>query len=173
MLFRSTTKQNAIESKFLNLSDCSFSGEYLNEVVPGNGYTDENSHIYVNAMDGIWEGMRLNIKNLNVFNLTNPRLGVKVTSSFPLNELNSALQSETLQFTNGRAEMELEYDGRTDTVSSKNSKLTGYLKFDHGSILLTGPQSTIQNCKGIFSFINANLIVDSLQGTLADRKSTV
>jgi len=162
-----TTKQNAIESKFLNLSDCSFTGEYLNEVVPGNGYTDENSHIYVNAMDGIWEGMRLKIENLNVLNLVNPRLAVKVKSSFPLNELNSALQSETMQFTGGQAEMAFEYDGRTDTISSKNSKLTGFLKFKNGAILLNGPQSTIQNCKGIFTFSNANLIVDSLQGTLA------
>lgn len=162
-----TTTQNAIESKFLNLTDCSFTGEYLNEVFPGKGYTDENSHIYVTAMDGIWEGVRLKIENLNVFNLINPRLAVKVKSSFPLNELNSALQSETIQFTGGQAEMALAYDGRTDTVSSKNSTLTGFLKFNNGAILLTGPQSTIQGCKGIFTFSNANLIVDSLQGSLA------
>lgn len=162
-----TSQQNTIESKFLNLNNCSFTGEYVNEVVPGNGYTDENSHIYVNAMDGIWEGMLLKIKDLTIFNLTNPRLAVNVKSTFPLSELNSALQSETIQFTGGQADIAFEYDGRTDTISSKNSKLTGYLKFNNGSMLLSGPQSTIQNCKGIFKFSNANLIVDSLQGTLA------
>ena len=162
-----TTQNNQVDSKFLNMTECSFTGEYLNEVVPGNGYSDENSHIYVKEMSGIWEGMKLNIKELNVMNLSHPTLAVQASSSFPLNELNSALQSETMKFTDGQGEFSLNYSGRTDSISSKNSSLTGFLRFKNGSLLLTGPQATIKNCAGTFTFNNANLIVDSLKGELA------
>ncbi len=162
-----TTQNNQLDSKFLNMTECSFTGEYLNEVVPGNGYTDENSHIYVKEMSGIWEGMKLNIKELNVMNLSHPSIAVQASSNFPLNELNSAMQSETMKFTDGQGEFSLNYSGRTDSISSKNSTLTGFLRFKNGSLLLTGPQATVQKCTGAFSFNNANLIVDSLNGELA------
>lgn len=162
-----STQNNQVDSKFLNMTNCSFTGEYLNEVFPGNGYTDENSHIFVKEMTGLWEGMNLNIKELNVMNLSHPSIGVQVSSSFPLNELNSAIQSETLQFIDGKGEFSLSYNGRTDSISSKNSTLTGFLRFNNGALLLNGPQATIQKCKGVFTFNNANLIVDSLQGVLA------
>jgi len=162
-----TTKENQVDSKFLNMTNCSFTGEYLNEVVSGKGYTDENSHIYVKELSGIWEGMNLNVKELKVMNLSHPSIGVQVSSSFPLNELNSAIQSETLKFVDGQGEFSLAYNGRTDSISSKNSSLTGFLRFNNGALLLHGPQATIQKCKGVFTFNNANLIVDSLQGVLA------
>jgi hypothetical protein len=162
-----TTQNNQVDSKFLNMTQCSFTGEYLNEVVPGNGYTDENSHIYVKEMSGIWEGMKLNIKDLNVMNLSHPSIAVQASSKFPLNELNSALQSETLKFTDGQGEFSLTYSGRTDSISSKNSTLTGYLRFKNGTLFLNGPQASIQKCNGGFSFNNANLLVDSLKGELA------
>lgn len=162
-----STQNNQVDSKFLNMTNCSFTGEYLNEVFPGNGYTDENSHIYVKEMTGLWEGMNLNIKELNVMNLSHPSIGVQVSSSFPLNELNSAIQSETLEFIDGKGEFSLSYNGRTDSISSINSTLTGFLRFNNGALLLNGPQATIQKCKGVFTFNNANLIVDSLQGVLA------
>jgi len=162
-----STQNNQVDSKFLNMTQCSFTGEYLNEVVPGNGYTDENSHIYVKEMSGIWEGMKLNIKDLNVMNLSHPSIAVQASSKFPLNELNSALQSETMKFTDGQGEFSLNYSGRTDSISSKNSTLTGYLRFKNGTLFLNGPQASIQKCNGVFSFNNANLLVDSLKGELA------
>ena len=161
------TQNNQVDSKFLNMTQCSFTGEYLNEVVPGNGYTDENSHIYVKEMSGIWEGMKLNIKDLNVMNLSRPSIAVQASSKFPLNELNSALQSETMKFTDGQGEFSLSYSGRTDSISSKNTTLIGYLRFKNGTLFLNGPQASIQKCNGVFSFNNANLLVDSLKGELA------
>ena len=162
-----TTQNNQVDSKFINMTQCSFTGEYLNEVVPGNGYTDENSHIYVKEMSGIWEGMKLNIKDLNVMSLSHPSIAVQASSKFPLNELNSALQSETMKFTDGQGEFSLSYSGRTDSISSKNSTLIGYLRFKNGTLFLNGPQASIQKCNGVFSFNNANLLVDSLKGELA------
>ena len=162
-----TTQNNQVDSKFINMTQCSFTGEYLNEVVPGNGYTDENSHIFVKEMSGIWEGMKLNIKDLNVMNLSHPSIAVQASSKFPLNELNSALQSETMKFTDGQGEFSLSYSGRTDSISSKNSTLIGYLRFKNGTLFLNGPQASIQKCNGVFSFNNANLLVDSLKGELA------
>jgi hypothetical protein len=72
-----------------------------------------------------------------------------------------------MEFKDGQGEFSLKYSGRTDSISSKNSTLTGYLRFQNGSLLLTGPQATVQKCSGSFSFNNANLIVDSLKGELA------
>jgi hypothetical protein len=81
--------------------------------------------------------------------------------------LNSVLGSNTIQFTGGEGNAELNYDGRTDSISSKNSRLTGYLYFMGGEMLLTGPQSKLKQCRGNFRFDNANLIVDSLDAILA------
>lgn len=156
-----------LSTKWLDMKNASFSGEYLNEVVPGAGYTDENSHIYIKKLDGFWEGLPLNVRELKICNLITPALSVNIKTSFPLQELNSALQSKTIQFTGGEGHAELSYNGRTDSISSKNSRLTGYLHFSNGEMLLTGPQSKLQQCRGNFRFDNANLIVDSLDAILA------
>ncbi len=160
-------KNTDLSTKWLDIRNASFSGEYLNEIIPGKGYTDENSHIYIKSLDGAWEGLPLHVRHLKIKNLTSPELSVHVTTKFPLQELNSALQSKTIQFVAGEGRAELAYDGRTDSISSKNSRLSGYLYFKQGEILLTGPQSKMKNCTGSFRFNNANLIVDSLDAVLA------
>ncbi|MFM7357079.1 MAG: AsmA-like C-terminal region-containing protein [Sediminibacterium sp.] len=162
-----TTNRSDLSTKWLDMKNASFSGEYLNEVVPGAGYTDENSHIYIKKLDGFWEGLPLNVRELKITNLITPALSVKIKTSFPLQELNSALQSKTIQFTGGEGQAELSYNGRTDSISSKNSRLSGYLHFSNGEMLLTGPRSKLKQCRGNFRFDNANLIVDSLNAILA------
>lgn len=162
-----SSKNNELSTKWLDMKNVSFAGEYLNEVLAGGGYTDENSHIYLQALEGNWEGLPLQVNRLKVRNLTTPSLSVSVKTKFPLQELNSVLASNTIQFTGGEGTAELNYDGRTDSISSKNSRLTGYLYFNRGEILLTGPQSRLQQCRGNFRFDNANLIVDSLDAILA------
>jgi hypothetical protein len=162
-----SSKNNDLSTKWLEVKNADFSGEYLNEVIPGKGYTDENSHIHIHSLKGSWEGLPLQVNELKVTNLTTPSLSVQIKSTFPLQELNSALQSNTIQFTRGEGRAELNYDGRTDSISSKNSRLTGYLYFNGGEILLTGPQAKLRQCRGSFRFDNANLIVDSLNSILA------
>lgn len=159
-----------ISTKWLDMKNASFSGEYLNEVVPGAGYTDENSHIYIRSLNGFWEGLPLEVRNLIIKNLVTPSLSVHIKTKFPLQELNSALQSKTMKFTSGEGQAELSYDGRTDGISSKNSCLSGYFHFSNGEMLLTGPQSKLKKCRGNFRFDNANLIVDSLNAILAGNR---
>lgn len=160
-------KNTDLSTKWIDLKKASFTGEYLNEVIPGQGYTDENSHIYVKELNGLLETLPLQIRELNVMNLVSPKIAVRVNTKFRASDLNSTLQSKTLQFLSGEGEAEINYDGRTDSISSKNSTLTGYIRLNQADLMLTGPQAKIKNCRSNIRFENANLIVDSLNGILA------
>lgn len=140
------------------MKSVSFAGEYLNEVVAGGGYTDENSHIYLQALEGYWEGLPLQVNRLKVRNLTTPTLSVSVKTKFPLQELNSVLASNTIQFTGGEGTAELNYDGRTDSISSKNSRLTGYLYFNGGGYCLRDHSPNLNNAGATFGSITPILL---------------
>jgi hypothetical protein len=116
------------------------------------------------------EGLPLQVRELKVMNLVSPKLSVQLTTQFRASDLNSVLQSRSLQFISGEGEAEINYVGRTDSISSKNSTLKGFLRFKETDLLLTGPQSTLKNCRSNIRFENANLIVDSLNGLLAGNR---
>jgi ABC-type multidrug transport system fused ATPase/permease subunit len=67
----------------------------------------------------------------------------------------------------GIGEAAISYEGRTDSISSKNSRLQGFLTFNQTDILVIGPQAILKNCRSRIRFENANLIVDSLNANLA------
>lgn len=159
-----------LSTKWIDLKNASFSGEYLNEMVGGLGYTDENSHIHIKELKGNLEGLPLQVRELKVMNLVSPKLSVQLTAQFRASDLNSVLQSRSLQFISGEGEAEINYVGRTDSISSKNSTLKGFLRFKETDLLLTGPQATLKNCRSNLRFENANLIVDSLNGLLAGNR---
>jgi len=156
-----------LSTKWIQLKNASFTGEYLNERIPGLGYTDENSHIYIKELTGQLDSLPLQIRELKVMNLVSPKLSVQLTTQFRASDLNSVIQSKTLQFMSGIGEAAISYEGRTDSISSKNSRLQGFLTFNQTDILVIGPQAILKNCRSRIRFENANLIVDSLNANLA------
>ena len=156
-----------LSTKWIQLKNASFTGEYLNERIPGLGYTDENSHIYIKELTGQLDSLPLQIRELKVMNLVSPKLSVQLTTQFRASDLNSVIQSKTLQFMSGIGEAAISYEGRTDSISSKNSRLRGFLTFNQTDILVIGPQAILKNCRSRIRFENANLIVDSLNANLA------
>ena len=156
-----------LSTKWIQLKNASFTGEYLNERIPGLGYTDENSHIYIKELTGQLDSLPLQIRELKVMNLVSPKLSVQLTTQFRASDLNSVIQSKTLQFMSGVGEAAISYEGRTDSISSKNSRLRGFLTFNQTDILVIGPQAILKNGRSRIRFENANLIVDSLNANLA------
>ena len=156
-----------LSTKWIQLKNASFTGEYLNERIPGLGYTDENSHIYIKELTGQLDSLPLHIRELKVMNLVSPKLSVQLTTQFRASDLNSVIQSKTLQFMSGIGEAAISYEGRTDSISSKNSRLQGFLTFNQTDIFVIGPQAILKNCRSRIRFENANLIVDSLNANLA------
>ena len=161
------TKNNSIKTPFLDFDSCSFAGGYSNEVVKGLAKKDPNSKVELHQFTGKWRGLAMSSNNILINNLTIPEVTCDLTSVFSLPQLNDILQSDALSLKSGKGSLRLLYKGPIDHISPQNAMLAGALTMNNGTILITGPNSTLTNCSASFHFANTDIIVDSLMCRIA------
>jgi hypothetical protein len=162
------TKNNAVITPLLNFTDCSFKGFYTNEVIPGKERNDSNSKVEVHQFSGKWQGLLMTASDIIISNLTNPTIRCNLKSAFPLNQLNSILQSDAISLTAGTGLLDLTYTGPFDHITTDNASVTGSLVVANGNIHFRGPEANLADCRAGIRFLNEDIIVDSLLGRLSD-----
>ncbi len=162
------TKNNSITTPLLNFTNCSFTGLYTNEVTPGKERTDPNSKVEVHQFSGNWQGLTMTSKDIIITDLTTPTIKADIRSSFALTELNSLLQTDAIALTSGTGLLLLNYTGPIEHISPLNTKLSGSLFIDGGTIHTTAGNADLTRCRGNIRFLNQDIIVDSLFGRLTN-----
>ncbi len=161
------TKNNEIVTPIVNITDCSFSGLYTNEVVKGLPLTDPNSKIEVHNLSGKWMGLPVQVPKFILTNLTTPDVTAKLTSSFQLQDLNTIIESDAMSLVNGMGKMELNYKGAIDHISPKNASVEGFIKIDNGTIGISASGSELTNCIADIKLSNADLNIEKLSCKLS------
>ncbi len=156
------TKNNEIITPIVNITNCEFTGLYTNEVVKGLPLTDPNSKIEVRNLSGKWMGLPVKVPMFILNNLTTPDVNAKMTSSFPLQELNNIIQSDAMTLINGQAQMELNYKGAIDHISPKNASVEGFIKIDNGTIGISASGSELTNCQADIKISDTDLKLEKL-----------
>jgi hypothetical protein len=156
------TEKNALATPLLNFDDCSFSGLYTNRVNPGSALNDDNSKVEVYKFKGNWEGLTMRSDSILINNLSTPVVAADMRSDFPLTALNEALQTDALALTAGKGKLMMRYKGPFDHITPGNASVNGSIQITDGNILVNSSQSNLSECNASIHFINADILIDSL-----------
>ena len=144
------TTNNVLVSNMGEWTNCSFTGRFNNEVLPGQGHTDENSAVNVFGLTATLAGVPLRADTIRVVNLKQPLLRGHFRSEFPLTNLNGSSEGSPVLFKEGTANADLYYTGPVLSSDPTPSSLQG----------------VVQVKKGAFNYIPRNLSFHDANATL-------
>ncbi len=153
---------NRVVTPFFTLTNCSFTGGYTNELIPGLPRKDPNSRIFINDLSANWEGLSLRSKNLYIDNLTEPKINMDLHSDFSLAAFNNVFQSRSIEFKEGRGLLNVYYSGPLIKNSSTNTSIRGILKIQDGTIIYLPRNIPLKNCNGAVEFKKTDVAVRNL-----------
>ena len=163
-------KKTHLATPFLDFDDASFTGFYMNEMVPGLPRNDPNSMLSISNFTAVWHTLPVTSQKIEIVNLAVPELTADLRSTFPLKSLNEVVQTNSLQFTAGDASVVLAYKGPVQYNTNTNSFLNGNIAFENGVINYTPKGVQMKDVYGLLVFNNSNVTVQDLKATVLGNK---
>ena len=162
VMARWETNNSSLKTSFMDFEAAAFNGEYTNEVVPGLPRKDPNSSIRLQNFSATWHGLPVQADSISINNLSAPTLTCNLRSDFPLTALQDVLENNSLEFLEGQAKVDLNYNGPLQRNDQTNSFLNGTVSFSGGKINYVPRSVEMKAISGKISFKNSDLFVDSL-----------
>ena len=163
-------KNTAIKSSFVNLSDCSLSGSFINEVIPGQPRNDPNSQLHFQHLTAVYEGLPVQSENVYINNLLYPRVTCDVKANFELPQLNKIIGSNTLKLKEGKGLIDITYEGPLENNTKQNTLLNGKVKIDDGYMVYSPRNIQMKNVSGNVLFKNTDVYVTDFKGNVQGNK---
>jgi len=106
--------QAIVKDNELNIPDglikkCHFKGIFTNNFKPKDGFNDANSAVILTGFAGEYENIPLTIPQLSINNLEKPLATGTVNSDFDVTKLNQISNDKWIQFTEGHAKANLQF----------------------------------------------------------------
>jgi len=152
-----------IETPAGRFNNCSFTGDFTNEVDNTKPRLDENSMFTVKNFTGKWENIPLTANAIEVSNVNEPFLKCDVHSSFNLAGLNELTGSNSLQFMKGTGRMDIIYNGSLVNNDTVETNLNGNIRLKDAAIKYLPRQIVLKNMDGNFVFKNKDLLIEQLK----------
>ncbi len=144
------------------INNASFIATFNNEEVKGRGHEDENTIMRFSAMKGNWDKLNFHCDSIIVRNLIHPQMNLNLLSDFPLENINSFFDENTLAFTKGSGNMNLIYSGSLEQNYDSLRMILGNFNMDSASIIYIPRNLIFTNGKGVVHFNGKDMIVDNL-----------
>lgn len=141
----------------------SFTGSYMNELVPGMGHGDFNSMIILNRLDGSWQGIPITADSVRIANLTNPVLVGGFTSNIPLVNLNSVIGGNIFRFDGGTAKLDLHYKGGVNDDDTTTPYVYGTIKMQKGAMTYLPRDLSFTDVAATIRFNGADLLLEDIK----------
>lgn len=161
-----STQDNDLTTPVINFNNCSFSGNYINQINPALPRTDDNSRVTINSFVSNWGDIQLKAQNIAVTNLLHPIIQFQFYSQCTLPQLDEQLSSATLRFINGDAKLYLAYNGALIANASLLDRLDAKIHINNGKIVYVPRNLTFSECNGNVNLTGNNLLIDSFQCNL-------
>lgn len=114
------TNGNTLTMPGGTIENCNFNGTFTNNYIKGKGLGDENSIIKLIALSGTYNHLPFTVDTGTIVNLTKPIATGNFKSTFPIADLNYFFEDNVAKFSNGWADINLNY--RADIVDYKINK---------------------------------------------------
>ena len=161
---------NNVETRFANLTNCSFSGSFTNELIVGLPRKDPNSRLQVHDFTGDYQGLKIVSKNIYIDNLTFPMINCDVKTDFNAEQLNNIMQSNTIDIHEGRGLIDLNYSGPLQENSNANTRINGKITFNDGLVHYQPREIQLKNVNGNIVFKNSDVFVTDLRANVLNNK---
>jgi hypothetical protein len=137
-------KDNVLVSPDGTVTDCNFTGRYINNFKNGLGNNDINSAVIVKNFKGNYEGIPISIPNAAINNLEKPIATGDIHSKFEVNKLGNVFGEEVFKFTGGTANVDFKFN--VDIVALRISKphFTGKVDIKKANMLYVPKNLTFQ-----------------------------
>jgi hypothetical protein len=163
-------KKTHLTTPFLDFDDATFTGFYMNEMVPGLPRNDPNSMLSISNFTATWHTLPVTSQKIEIINLAVPVLTADLRSNFPLKSLNDVIHTNSLDFAAGDASVVLAYKGPMQYNTNTNSFLNGNIAFENGIINYTSKNVQLKDVFGLLVFNNSNVNVQDLRATVLGNK---
>jgi hypothetical protein len=164
------TINNILVTKAGQWDNCSFAGNFSNELIPGYGHHDANSAVRIYRLNAEWGGLPLRADTIQVLNLKHPELMGRFHSSFPLQKLNE-LTGGIYEFQSGTAAANLFYKGSILAGDSLTPYLDGDIAIRNGSFTYLPRNLQFRDCNATIQFSGQDLFFRNVQ--VKSTKSTL
>lgn len=157
-----------VKNKDLNIpqgtiTNCSFKGFFLDEVIEGHGHGDANSMVAIEKLTGNYYGIDFKAENASITNLKNPLLKVLITSNFTLPKLNNIIGENTFRFNKGNAAVKLDCQLGLSSEYKIPPSINGSIHFDKTGFSYIPRGLNFTNASGDVVFKNADVHINNLQ----------
>lgn len=157
------TTDNVVITKGMELDECSFSGGFTNEWIPGQRRTDDNSTISLYNLKARTYGIPVMADTVHITNMVHPELTGYFRSEFPLTDLNNASDSSgVFNFTAGTATAKLYYKGGITTGDTITPYLKGTVQLNQGAMEYTPRNLQFKNCNATLDFTGQDLYLKDI-----------
>ena len=153
----------SVHTPLTDLEKASFTGVFTNESVKGRGHDDENSILSFTGIDGNWQDMKFHSDSMIIRNLIHPAMSCNIKSGFRLEALNNFFADETILFSRGRGNINLQYHGPITQESDIPKNLNGSLLLDSASFTYLPRDFEMNNGKGKIRFSGPDMFIDDLR----------
>lgn len=165
-----TCKENNIQSKYGNFTNCSFSGSYTNEVKAGLPRKDPNSRLHFRNFTANWENLTIKSQNIYINNLLYPMVNADIKTDFDLTQLNTLLGSNTLDLHQGKGQLNIIFSGPLQQNTKQNTLLNGNCTFSDGILMYHPRDIEVKNLSGNIVFKNSDVFVNDFKGNVQGSK---
>lgn len=161
-----STANNTITTPVTTFNNCTFTGNFINQVNTQLPLTDDNSRVIINSLTANWGDIEIKGQNIAVMNLLKPVIQFEFFSQCTLPQLDEQLSSSVLRFTQGIAKLYLSYNGPLIADASLLDQLNLKIQIINGKVLYVPRGLTFSQCNGNINLTGNNLLVDSFQCNL-------
>ncbi len=168
-----SASKNSFSTPVINLNDCSFSGSFINQYNTKLLPDDSNSRVTLNGFTAYWGTINLKGKNIALTNFDKPVIQFEFFSQCSFPQLDEALSSSALRFTEGNAKLYLAYNGPLIADPSLLGKLNAKMLVQNGKIIYVPRNLTFSECNGTVNLTGDNLLVNDLKCNLNTNHFTV
>jgi len=158
-----STKNTDLKNPLLNLDDCTFTGIYTNEVLPGLPRKGPNSKIELYQFSGKWQGLPVTAAKVVVTDFTDPLLVCDLQSAFPLTRLNSFFDNSSIGLGAGDATINISYRGPIKKNTSGNSFVNGTISIKNGLLTYNPRNIPLKNVNGTILLRSSDVTVQNLR----------
>lgn len=171
---RFVVKDATMETPIGPLEKCSYSGSYLNQVdcqsLPG----DSNSKFTFTGLKAHWNDIPLTSCHLEISNLIHPILSCDLQSVFELSAINKITGSPTLEFSQGKGNIDITYNGLLGKQGLFSVPgINGNVSFSEAQFRYVPRNISFRNCSGAFSFHDKDLILRQLHARTGNTELTM
>ncbi|PWA11323.1 AsmA family protein [Flavobacterium laiguense] len=137
-------KDNVLVTQDGTVTDCNFSGRYINNFKNGLGYNDINSAVIIKNFKGNYEGIPISIPAAAINNLEKPIATGNIHSEFEVKKLGNVFGEDVFKFNGGTANVDLKFN--VDIVALRISKprFTGKVNIEKANMLYKPKNLTFQ-----------------------------